>query len=255
MGKKSRRDRNGGGSTSRSAAAAASASDGPPPFLGEEMPSQAPPSNAGKLKSDTGAKYTHREVEAMVSPSGVFDLFQARDWPHRTGDPIGDPALFTMPMSEGPGLRSHPCEHCGQDCLMIHDNVLCWKCKGTFCLHCTSRGVGGPNAIMNLGRYGIVHEGWGTCPSCTEPLRAIALIPVFRQMIESVQSPSPTVSTRSLVLEEKDFAMARSQMIIEGGVGRDDNKDKLIDEVTHAINAINYHASLYPGGKLGGKDR
>jgi len=190
----------------------------------------------------------------MVSPPGILDLCQARDWPHRTGDPIGDPALFTLPLSEGPGTRSHPCENCGQDCLVIHDNVLCWKCKGTFCFHCTTKDVGGPNAVMNLSRHDIVHKGWGTCPSCTEPLRAIALIPVFRQMIESMSSPSPTVLTRSLVLEEVDFATLQQAQIIEGGIGGGDT-DNLIENVTHAINAINYHASLSPGGKLGGKAR
>ena len=241
MGKKSRRDRGGRNGT---------AADDPPPFHGEEM---AP--NRGEKSADaSGAKYTHREVEAMVSPPGILDLFQARDWPHRTGDPIGDPALFTMPMSEGPGLRSHPCEHCGQGCQMIHDNVLCWKCKGTFCFHCTTRHLGDPSAVMSMSRHDIVHKGWGTCPSCTEPLRAIALIPVFRQVKESMDSPSPTVSTRSLVLEEMDDAFLRVKMICDGEIEGGD-KSMAIEEATHAINAINYHASLSPGGKLGGKDR
>ena len=245
MGKKSRRDRSSGKTRG-------SASDDPPPFHGEMASTASSNSNAGK--TDTGAKYTHREVEAMVSPPGILDLFQARDWPHRTGDPIGDPALFTMPMSEGPGLRSHPCENCGQDCLMIHDNVLCWKCKGTFCFHCTTRHLGDPSAVMNMSRHDIVHKGWGKCPSCTEPLRAIALIPVFRQMKESIDSPSPMVSTRSLILEEMDNAFMRVKMICDGEI-EGGEKSMAIDEVTHAINAINYHASLSPGGKLGGKDR
>lgn len=90
MGKKSRRERGGG---SKASGLASDNNDDPPPFHGEEMASN---NNGGRGKSDAaGAKYTHREVEAMVSPPGILDLFQARDWPHRTGDPIGDPALFT----------------------------------------------------------------------------------------------------------------------------------------------------------------
>ena len=247
MGKKSRRDRGGGSSNGMT-------TDDPPPFHGEDVASSNTSGGGGKSNT-AGAKYTHREVEAMVSPPGILDLFQARDWPHRTGDPIGDPALFTMPMSEGPGLRSHPCENCGQGCQMIHDNVLCWKCKGTFCFHCTTRHLGDPSAVMGMSRHDIVPTGWGTCPSCDEPLRAIALIPVFRQTKESIDSPSPMVPTRSLVLEEIDYAMVQSQLAINGGIGRDDNKNKLIDEVTHAINGINYYTSLFPGGKLGGKAR
>ena len=248
MGKKSRRDR-GGGKTSRSAP---DIDDDPPPFHGEEM---ATTNNGGGKPDTAGAKYTHREMEAMVSPPGILDLFQARDWPHRTGDPVGDPALFTMPMSEGPGLRSHPCENCGQGCQMIHDNVLCWKCKGAFCFHCTTRHLGDPSAVMNMSRHDIVHKGWGKCPSCTEPLRAIALIPVFRQVKESIDGPIPTaMSTRSLVLEEMDYAFLRVKMICEGEIEGGD-MSMAIDEATHAINAINYHSSLSPGGKLGGKDR
>lgn len=86
MGKKSRRDRGGGGSSN------GTTTDDPPPFHGEEV---ALNNNNGGKSDAAGAKYTHREVEAMVSPPGILDLFQARDWPHRTGDPIGDPALFT----------------------------------------------------------------------------------------------------------------------------------------------------------------
>jgi len=87
-----------------------------------------------------------------------------------------------------------------------------------------------------------VEEGWGKCPSCTEPLRAIALIPVFRRILEDVPDGQPPPS---LVLAEAEHAIRGAIKLAD----RNDLQGAAL-EATHAINAINYHSALYPGGKL-----
>lgn len=70
-------------------------------------------------------------MEAIAAKVPGLDLYQPRDWPHRRGDDVAL-SLHSFPLTgDSPGRRSHPCENCGQDCLCIHDNVLCWRCKGT----------------------------------------------------------------------------------------------------------------------------
>lgn len=94
--------------------------------------------------------------------------------------------------------------------------------------------------------------GWGECPSCSEPLRALALIPVFRQVVEMTGGGGPPdgqVAT-SMVLDEVDLALAR--MVELGGGGA---MEASALEATHAINAINYYSSLFPGGELCNRSR
>mmetsp|Transcript_24149 Transcript_24149/g.49819 ORF Transcript_24149/g.49819 Transcript_24149/m.49819 type:complete len:706 (+) Transcript_24149:293-2410(+) len=243
MGKKSRRSRP--AATRSSSASSANAVPSVRIDVADSMANNGSSSQNGTSTSTSATEgFSHRQVEALV-PGGLLDLYQPRDWPRRAGDPIGDPSLFTMPLSDdsSPGMRSHPCENCGQSCMIIHDNVLCWKCKGAFCLHCTSAHLpGGPNGILNLGFRRIVEEGWGKCPSCTEPLRAIALIPVFRRILEDVPDGQPPPS---LVLAEAEHAIRGAIKLAD----RNDLQGAAL-EATHAINAINYHSALYPGGKL-----
>ena len=182
------------------------------------------------------------EIKANVPG---LDLWQPRDWPHRSGDELSL-NLHAMPLPEdSPGRRSHPCENCGQACLCIHDNVLCWKCKGAFCFFCT--GGGDPQTLCSTPLELIVERGFAKCPQCQEPLRSIALIDVFRTMMEDMASQTRTFvfgGNGSSLVKEAEDALARGLDI------SDSNKEQAILEFTHAINAVNYLTSSSSGTRL-----
>lgn len=182
------------------------------------------------------------EIAANVAE---IDLWQARDWPHRRGDDI-TLNLHSYPLDESsPGRRSHPCENCDAPCLCIHDNVLCWKCKSTFCLHCTALD---PNSLLHIPMHRVLELGFGKCHTCQEPLRSIALVDVLRFMMEEMDKTNAfarglQASCSSLVQEAED-ALARGKRC------RKRDPEQAILEYTHAINAINYVTSSSCGSRL-----
>ena len=112
----------------------------------------------------------------------VLDPWQPRDWPHRRGDPL-QLDLHSNPLaSDSPGCRSVACENCGGGAQCIHDNCLCWKCKGTFCFHCT--GGGDVQRLCMTPVATVLRDGFALCPVCREPLRSIALVDCFRTILE-----------------------------------------------------------------------
>ena len=185
-------------------------------------------------------------LDEIASNVTGIDLWQPRDWPHRRGDEL-TLNLLAWPLDENsPGRRSHACENCNAPCMCIHDNVICWKCKSTFCLHCTSRDV---NALMNMSMQQILDEGFGKCHTCQEPLRSIALVDCFRFGIEEMAKTNvfrggmANTAFSSLVQEAED-ALARGQACSNR------SPEQAILEYTHAINAINYLASSSGGIRL-----
>ncbi|KAL9179307.1 hypothetical protein ACHAXT_008597 [Thalassiosira profunda] len=200
------------------------------------------------------------EIARAVGPR--LDLWQSRDWPHRRGDEI-TLDLLSFPLTEtSPGRRPVACENCGQECMCIHDNVLCWKCKGCFCYHCTNAdepsGVTIPglpagmqvmNPSLDTPMARILERGFGACPSCQEPLRSIAMIDVFRQMMESMSGSGSgqrrLPNTGESLVQEAEDALKRADDARGSG-----NSESAISEYTHAINAINYVASASKGVRL-----
>lgn len=185
-----------------------------------------------------------------------LDLYQPRDWPHRQGDQIRF-NIVSMPLYEdSPGRRSHPCDSCGDPCLCIHDNVKCWKCKGAFCgSRCFP-----PTSLLATPMKTIVKSGFGKCPVCQEPLRSMALIDVFRQMMESMSASDNTtvlpggmvafgksehMDKRNLVFHEQSSLVQEAEEALDRArtFQSDNNTEAAILEYTHAINAINYYAS------------
>lgn len=194
---------------------------------------------------------TANPVDEIAQAVAGLDLWQPRDWPHRRGDLPLRLDLHSFPLAEtSPGRRSVACEHCGRPCLCVHDNVLCWRCKGAFCFDCT--GGGDPAQLCMMPMERMLKNGWGKCHVCKEPLRSIALIVVLRRIIEggglsiNANNPSRPMENKgtSLVREAED-ALARGQE----AAGRND-REKAISEFTHAINAINYTASASNGARL-----
>lgn len=220
--------------------------------------------------SPSSPSSTATPLDAIAAAVPGLDLWQPRDWPHRRGDRL-DLSLHSMPLpADSPGRRSHPCEHCGGPALCIHDNVLCWRCKGTFCLTCY---VPDPSVLMRTPVDSIVKNGFGKCKVCEEPLRSIALVDLFRTVLETASggpssgplplgggvvgvglprdnprasSPGgiPSSHNESLVLEAEE-AVARADRHAE----RNETEAAIL-ECTHAINAINYLASASGGRHL-----
>jgi len=178
-----------------------------------------------------------------------LDLWQPRDWPHRRGDALRLD-LHSFPLTaESPGRRPVDCEHCGHQCLCIHDNVLCWKCKGAFCFHCTGKDH---EEVCMTPERDLLDHGFGACHNCREPLRSIALIDVFRGVIEAGgmfiehNNPSrPMENTGHSLVQEAEDALVRGRDARMNGA-----PEKAIEEFTHAINAINYLTSSSLGVRL-----
>ncbi len=189
----------------------------------------------------------HDEIASAVGP--CLDLWQPRDWPHRRGDNI-TLDLLSFPLTESSGgRRPVACENCGQDCACIHDNVMCWKCKGCFCFHCTGDGIAA--SVMAMDMSDIVARGWGTtCHACHEPFRSIALIDVFRCMMEDIaegrSDPGPGFTNKcSSLVKEAEQALSQGRDAMDRG-----DNDVAISAFTHAINAINYLTSVSLGMRL-----
>ena len=200
-----------------------------------------------------------------------WNLFEKRDWPHR-GKKVTDVPCFELlhyPLNEfvSPGGKNHNCDNCNQGCQCIHDNVLCWKCKGAFCLWCTAP-QRNPNLLTNLPVETIVEKGFGTCPTCQEPLRAIAMPIIFRQMKEmSAFGPDGNQDGGFKILQsEAEMALKQANHFrkkIKADADDEDeknnnknsdedekNRKKAISEYTHAINCINTIASTTRGNRF-----
>jgi MYND finger len=179
-----------------------------------------------------------------------LDLYQPRDWPHREGDtPSLDLLSFPLTQSSG-GRRSVACELCSGPCLCIHDNVMCWKCKGAFCLHCY---IPNHNMLLTLKMADVLQHGFARCKTCGEPLRSIGLIDVFRPILEaggpfiSRNNPLDMCGGRgsgASLLQEAEDALKRGQECNKR------NPEQAIQEFTHAINAVNYLTSMTLGTGL-----
>jgi hypothetical protein len=183
-------------------------------------------------------------LQKIASAVPCLDLWQPRDWPHRRGDEINI-ELHSFPLTEGsPGRRTVACETCSSPCQCIHDNVLCWRCKSAFCLQC----ILNPNELLTIPMSQILKNGFGKCKNCTEPLRSIALIDVFRNILEAggsvLHENNPSTSgfkfegKGTSLVQEAEEALGRGQEFQEK-----QNREQAILEFTHAINAINYLAS------------
>jgi hypothetical protein len=192
-----------------------------------------------------------------------LDLFQPRDWPHRKGVIINkylhvDRSVFTTPPARVlvfPGDRCHPCDVCGKQIKSIHDNILCWKCKGAFCMACYGLEDNEKNCDR-LSLESIVKQGFANCKKCEEPLRSIGLptqvrthlaLKSAKQKFKNYKNGMDIRSDSryaSLVQEaEKAFSTAAKM------TKKNDN-ERAISEYTHAINSINCMASMTSGVQL-----
>ena len=200
-------------------------------------------------------------LEKIAAAIPELDLWQPRDWPHRRGDTISL-SLLTYPLpDDSPGNRPHDCENCSTRCDTIHDCVQCWKCKSTFCRDCTFKQDGFlPAFSMKMNE--IVESGFGKCYSCQEPLRSMAIPDNSRALLEVGFRPGedgelqlfqdcqkhicldPQTAIASLVQEAED-SLKRADLS-----RKFQQVDRAILEYTHAINAVNYIASLTSGNGL-----
>jgi hypothetical protein len=198
-----------------------------------------------------------------------LDLWQPRDWPHRRGDDIAL-SLHSIPLTEdSPGRRSVSCEQCGGGAQCIHDNVLCWRCKGAFCLNC----IADPNSLMAESIDSVVRDGFAKCPACSEPLRSIGLVDVFRPLMEMMTSGSgarligPVMGMPVIGIAGRNHPHSARLTNFRTGGGSSlvkeaeealtrafenekIHREQAIVECTHAINAINYLASTSMGRQL-----
>lgn len=101
------------------------------------------------------------------------------------------------------------------------------------------------NALPMVGSYRIAHEGWGDCPNCKERLRSVALIGVFRFMVDQMAAVSGDGKQNMSLMEEAERSLSLARKEKQSG-----NVDKAIEEYTHAINAVNYYASTTSGTAL-----
>ena len=194
--------------------------------------------NAGR-DSSTGRRASGEDAltELQHRVGGGLDLWQERDWPHRPAiDPLGDISLWAFPVAQSsPGGKNHDCEHCGQGCQCIHDNVVCWRCHATFCLHCTAPD-GGPSGIARLSQRQIL-DGWGRCHKCGEGLRAIALPGVFLQMAAASLAANPMGVLTGPGAIEKALLTEAFDAFKRGEEAKTD--EGAVKEFTHAISALN----------------
>ena len=209
--------------------------------------------NAEKVLSPQLAPQLAREMQKLAkTPYDIIqglvpglDLFQPRDWPHRSGDRI-QIDLHSFPLTESsPGWRSHPCDMCGRACTDIHDTVLCWNCKGGFCLRCYASSDG---VVKVKPLEKVIKKGFAACKVCKEPLRSIGLISSLRCAMEAVTHENihgDGLNTHWSLKDEGEYAAARARKYT-----RRDETETAIAEYTHAINAVNYLASTTSGQGL-----